>query len=149
MREIDYMTGGEDFQHMLAAHFMQTNVYYFPQDTPGDKLATAVTMGELGSLPIVDRSNKLVGIISEFDLLNAIISGKELKEVSAQDVMTSQPISVFDYTPLEEVIHVLQSKRLIRVPVTNKQGKLVGVVSRTDILLGYLKSKELPLPWWS
>ncbi len=143
------MTGGEDFQHMLAAHFMQTNVYYFLQNTPGDKLATAITMGGMGSLPIVNHSKKLVGIVSEFDLLNAIMLGKALKEITAKMVMTPTPIVTFDYTPVEEVIHLLQTKRLIRVPVTNKEGKLVGIVSRKDILVAYLKAKELPLPWWS
>lgn len=149
MRQTDYMTGGEDFQHMLAAHFMQTTVYYYPANAKGDKLATAITMGGFGSVPIVDQDKKLLGIVSEFDLLEAIIKGKSLDNITAEEIMSKAPHTVFDYTPFEEVITLLQKKHLIRVPVVNKDSTLVGILSRTDILHGYLKSKENPPPWWS
>lgn len=143
------MLGGESFQHMLAAHFMQGNVYYYPATATGDKLATAMTMGGFGSVPIVDRANKLIGIVSEFDLLKAIMGGLTLSEITAKDIMTEHPVSVFDYTPFEEVIELLQKKHLIHVPVVDKDGQLLGIVSRTDILHAYLKSKESPPPWWA
>ncbi|MCG3111868.1 MAG: CBS domain-containing protein [Candidatus Manganitrophus sp.] len=148
MRRVDYMLGGEDFKKMSAAHFMQTDVYYYPKNATGDKLATAITMGGFGSVPIVDKGKRLVGIISEFDLLKAITSGKELEKVTAEEIMTVSPICVTEETLSEEIIQLLQEKHLIRVPVVDKNGTLVGVVARRDILQGYLKSKESPPPWW-
>ncbi|MCG3114181.1 MAG: CBS domain-containing protein [Candidatus Manganitrophus sp. SA1] len=148
MRRVDYMLGGEDFKKMSAAHFMQTDVYYYPKNATGDKLATAITMGGFGSVPIVDKGRRLVGIISEFDLLKAITSGKELEKVTAEEIMTVSPICVTEETLSEEIIQLLQEKHLIRVPVVDKNGTLVGVVARRDILQGYLKSKESPPPWW-
>ncbi|TAK10305.1 MAG: CBS domain-containing protein [Candidatus Manganitrophaceae bacterium] len=148
MRRVDYMLGGEDFKKMSASHFMQTDVYYYPKSATGDKLATAITMGGFGSVPIVDKGKKLVGIVSEFDLLKAIMSGRELEKVTAEEIMTSNPISVAEETPSEAIIQLLQEKHLIRVPVVDKNGALMGVVARRDILQGYLKSKESPPPWW-
>lgn len=148
MRRVDYMLGGEDFKKMSAAHFMQTDVYYYPKNATGDKLATAITMGGFGSVPIVDKGKRLVGIISEFDLLKAITNGKELEKVTAEEIMTVSPICVTEETLSEEIIQLLQEKHLIRVPVVDKNGTLVGVVARRDILQGYLKSKESPPPWW-
>lgn len=148
MRRVDYMLGGEDFKKMSAAHFMQTDVYYYPKNATGDKLATAITMGGFGSVPIVDKGKRLVGIISEFDLLKAITSGKELEKITAEEIMTVSPICVTEETLSEEIIQLLQEKHLIRVPVVDKNGTLVGVVARRDILQGYLKSKESPPPWW-
>lgn len=148
MRRVDYMLGGEDFKKMSASHFMQTDVYYYPKSATGDKLATAITMGGFGSVPIVDKGKKLVGIVSEFDLLRAIINGRELEKVTAEEIMTSNPISVAEETPSEAIIQLLQEKHLIRVPVVDKNGALMGVVARRDILQGYLKSKESPPPWW-
>lgn len=148
MRRVDYMLGGEDFKKMSAAHFMQTDVYYYPKNATGDKLATAITMGGFGSVPIIDKGKRLVGIISEFDLLKAITSGKELEKVTAEEIMTVSPICVTEETLSEEIIQLLQEKHLIRVPVVDKNGTLVGVVARRDILQGYLKSKESPPPWW-
>jgi len=148
MRRVDYMLGGEDFKKMSAAHFMQTDVYYYPKNATGDKLATAITMGGFGSVPIVDKGKRLVGIVSEFDLLKAITSGKELEKITAEEIMTVSPICVTEETPSEEIIQLLQEKHLIRVPVVDKNGTLMGVVARRDILQGYLKSKESPPPWW-
>lgn len=62
--------------------------------------------------------------------------------------MTVSPICVTEETLSEEIIQLLQEKHLIRVPVVDKNGTLVGVVARRDILQGYLKSKESPPPWW-
>ncbi len=148
MRRVDYMVGGEDFKKMSAAQFMQTDVYYYPKSATGDKLATAITMGGFGSVPIVDQEKKLVGIVSEFDLLKAIRSGRELEKVTAEEIMTANPISVTEDTLSDAIIQLLQEKKLIRVPVVDKAGALMGVVARRDILQGYLKSKESPPPWW-
>ncbi|MFQ5779963.1 MAG: HPP family protein [Nitrospiria bacterium] len=149
MRQIDYMVGGEDFGKMVAAHFMQADVYYYPKKATGDKLATAITMGGFGSVPIVDDGKKLVGLVSEFDLLTAIMGGKELEEVTAEAIMTKDPVSVLEYAAAVDVIELLQEKHLIRVPVVDKKGVLVGIVSRRDVLQGYLKSREKPPPWWA
>jgi len=149
MRQIDYMVGGEDFSKMLAAHFMQADVYYFPESATGDKLATAITMGGFGSVPIVDKGKKLIGIVSEFDLLEAISNEKELEEITAKEVMTRDPVSVLEFAVSGDVIALLNEKHLIRVPVVDKDCVLVGILSRRDILKGYLKSREKTSPWWS
>jgi CBS domain-containing protein len=149
MRRIDYMVGGEDFSKMLAVHFMQSDVYYYPGSATGDKLATAITMGGFGSVPIVDKEKKLIGIVSEFDLLDAILNGKELEEITAAEIMTKDPISVLEFAASVDVIALLNKKHLIRVPVVDKKGLLLGILSRRDILQGYLKSREKTAPWWS
>ena len=148
MRRVDYMLGGENFKEMTAAHFMQTDVYYYSNDSRGDRLATAITMGGFGSVPIVDKDKTLKGIVSEFDLLKAILNGKELDKITAEDIMTKEPVFVTEDTRSEEIINLLQNKHLIRAPVVDKEGKLIGVVARRDILQGYLKSKEAPPSWW-
>lgn len=148
MRRIDYMLGGEDFKKMSAAHFMQTDVYYYSKSSTGEKLATAITMGGFGSVPIVDKGKKLVGIVSEFDLLKAIMNGGNLEKLTAEEIMTPNPVSVSEDTLSDEIIQALQEKHLIRVPVVDKEGALIGIVARRDILQGYLKSRESPPPWW-
>jgi|SRR5579863_1020455 len=148
MRRVDYMLGGEDFKAMTAAQFMQTDVYFFSVDSRGDKIATAITMGGFGSVPIVGEGRVLLGIISEFDLLRTIMAGKELDKITAEEIMTKEIVSIREETRSEEIIDLLQRRHLIRVPVVNNEGHLVGVVARRDILQGYLKSKEAPPPWW-
>ena len=55
-------------------------------------------------------------------------------------------ITVTQDTPAMEIIQLLQSKHLIRIAVVDAQGKLLGVVARRDILLGYLRASK---PIWT
>ena len=145
MRRVEYMIGPHDFAMLKAEQFMQNVVSYYQVEDTGDRLARAITEGGFGSVPILARDGKVVGIVSEFDLLKAIMEGKELWKVTAGDIMTKGAISVTQDMPAMEVIQLLQSKHLIRVAVVDAEGKLVGVVSRRDILLGYLRATK---PIW-
>ena len=93
-----------------------------------------------GSVPIIDSTQKLVGIVSEFDLLKALRKGSKLAEVLAEDIMTPNPISAIQSMDVPALIDILQNNHLIRVPVVDGNGKLIGIVARRDILRGYLQS---------
>jgi CBS domain-containing protein len=142
MRRVEYMIGPHDFATLKAEQFMQNVVSYNHVEDTGDKLAGAITEGGFGSVPIVASDGKVMGIVSEFDLLKAIMEGKQLWTVTAGDVMATGIISVTQDTPAMEIIQLLQSKHLIRVAVVDAEGKLVGVVSRRDILVGYLRATK-------
>ena len=145
MRRVDYMIGLKDFATLKAEQFMQDVVSYYQVEETGDKLAGAITEGGFGSVPILAKDGTVVGIVSEFDLLKAITEGKELSKVTAGEMMTKGTISVTKDTSATEIIRLLQSQHLIRVAVVDAQGKLLGVVARRDILLGYLRATK---PIW-
>jgi CBS domain-containing protein len=145
MRRISYMVGIRDFPTLQAEQFMQDVVSYYHADDTGDKLAGAMTEGGFGSVPVLATDGKLIGIVSEFDLLQVITEGKELATVTAGEIMTKNPITVHQDTSAKEIIHLLQEKHLIRMPVVDDKGKLRGVVSRRDILEGYLRATK---PVW-
>jgi CBS domain-containing protein len=146
MRRVDYMIGPRDFATLKAEVFMEEVVSYYRAEDTGDRLAGVITEGGFGSVPILAEDGKVLGIVSEFDLLKAIMEGKELSKVTAGDIMTKGAISVTQDTSAMEIIQLLQSKHLIRVAVVDAGGKLVGIVSRRDILLGYLKATK---PIWT
>ncbi len=146
MRRVDYMIGLKDFATLKAEQFMQDVVSYYQVEDTGDKLAGAITEGGFGSVPILAKDGTVVGIVSEFDLLKAITEGKELSKVTAGEMMTKGTISVTKDTSATEIIRLLQSQHLIRVAVVDAQGKLLGVVARRDILLGYLRATK---PIWT
>jgi CBS domain-containing protein len=146
MRRVDYMIGPKDFATLKAEQFMQDVVSYYQVEDTGDKLAGAMTEGGFGSIPILAKDGTVVGIVSEFDLLKAITEGKDLSKMTAGEMMTKGNISVTKDTSATEIIHLLQSQHLIRVAVVDAQGKLLGVVARRDILLGYLRATK---PIWT
>jgi CBS domain-containing protein len=146
MRRVDYMIGPREFALLKAEQFMQDVVSYYRVEDTGDKLAGAITEGGFGSVPILANDGKVMGIVSEFDLLGAITDGKELSQVTAGEIMTKEISSVNPDTPVLEIIQLLQGKHLIRIPVVDANGTLVGIVARRDILLGYLRATK---PIWT
>ena len=127
------------FGHLKVADIMEKNVQSGQKETEAKILASDMMEG-FGSLPIIDPTGRLVGIVSEFDLLNALRMGKNLSNVSAEDIMTPNPVSVTQNTDIVTVIEVLQNNHLIRVPVVDSKGHLIGILARRDILRGYLQT---------
>ena len=142
MRRVDYIVGTREFSSLIAEQFMQNAVYaYHPEDS-AEALAQTMTEEGFGSVPIVDHDQHLLGIVSEYDLLHAIKEKQSLSGVRAGDLMTPAPVTVRPETPAMDIIDRLEGKHLIRMPVVNEEGKLLGVVARRDVLLGYLKATK-------
>ncbi len=129
------------FGHLTVATLMESDVQSAEKDSKAELLASYMMEG-FGSVPIVDAQAKLLGIVSEFDLLTALRKGKKLNDVSAGDLMTANPVSVTKDTDVVTLIDVLQNNHLIRVPVVDAVGKLIGIVARRDLLRGYLQTPD-------
>ncbi len=117
---------------MLAKEIMNKIVTAATKKTNGRDLAVKLLSGMYSGLPVVDEG-KVVGVVTEFDLLKAVKEGKDLQHIFADDIMTKDPICVEEETSVEEIIKLMTGKNIIRVPVVRK-GKLIGVISRCDIL---------------
>ena len=92
-----------------------------------------MTVSKISGLPVVDSEKNLRGIVTEFDLIRALRADKDLAVTSVDELMTRDVISVEADTPVDEVMEILERERILRVPVVS-DGKLVGVVSRSDVL---------------
>jgi CBS domain-containing protein len=127
------------FGQLTVRTIMEKEVQSADKETGAEMLASYMMEG-FGSVPIIDGNNKLLGIVSEFDLLTALRKGKQLNEVTAGEIMTANPVSVTQDTNVMTLIDVLQNNHLIRVPVVDSTGKLIGIVARRDLLRGYLQA---------
>jgi CBS domain-containing protein len=105
----------------------------------GNTLAQILSERNFGSVPIVEEDRTLVGLVSEFDLLKAMDEGKDLKSVTAADIMTKGVVTATEGMTVPDVSRLLKTHSLIRVPVV-KDGTLVGVLARRDIVYGYMKA---------
>ncbi|HLB25427.1 MAG TPA: CBS domain-containing protein [Nitrospirota bacterium] len=106
-------------------------------------IAMKLLSKEYSSLPVVDDEGFVVGIISEFDILKALRAGRKLEEVTADEVMSRNPLCIDEDMPVERLIDLMTEKHLLRVPVV-KDGRLAGTISRHNILdsLVYHEFKE-------
>jgi CBS domain-containing protein len=142
---------------MQAQDVMTTKVVTVAPDTPVTEIAKLLLERQISAVPVVSDDRQLVGIVSEGDLthglgqegakrswwLDLLASPQTRAEAYlkghgrlAWDVMTRPVISVTPDTPLPEIARLLEAHRIKRVPVL-RDGELVGIVSRADLLRGF------------
>lgn len=137
-----------------AKEVMSKGVVAVGMDTPLQDVAEAMARRGISGVPVLDQNRSVVGIISERDFLNAFgpAGAKSFMEVlatclagtgciavtarkqRAKEIMTAPPICVGEETPVSEIARIFAEKRINRVPVTDRNGRLVGIVSRADIV---------------
>ena len=87
----------------------------------------------ISGIPVVDYESNLMGIITEHDIVNFMLSG-DAADTTVSDVM-SQNVDTYDPdTPFEEIVSHFAAHRNRRVPVV-ENGKVVGIISRRDIII--------------
>ncbi len=82
--------------------------------------------------------------MSEYDLLQVMIEGRDLRKVLVTEIMSAHPVTVTEDQTLVQVADLFQDRYLTRVPVV-RNGKLVGILARRDLLYGYTKAAQ----YWS
>jgi len=87
---------------------------------------------EISGLPVVDDGGKMIGIITEKDILNFIFSGN-LKNTKVADAMSKEVVSFSPETDMDTIALAVGQNRFRRVPIV-KEDKVVGIVSRRDII---------------
>jgi CBS domain-containing protein len=125
---------------MKAGEIMNRPVVAAAETTTAQDIAIQLLMGGYSAVPITDRVGTVIGIVSELDLIRLLRSGKSLEATAAKEIMTKDVISVDVGASVDEVMEILDSKRIVRVPVT-EAGKLVGIVSRPDVLRAFLEPR--------
>lgn len=103
------------------------------KNAKGRDIARTMISQDYCHLPVVDESDKVIGIISEFDLLKAVKAGKSLEEVTAEELMSTKVVTVNENDTIDAVIDIMTTQYIISLPVV-KNGKLVGVINRRNIL---------------
>ncbi len=122
----------------------------------------------ISGLPVIDDTGALVGIVTEGDFLRRAETGTERKRphwlefligpdhLAAEyvrshgrrvaEVMTRDPITAAENTSLDEIVQIMERKRIKRLPVV-RAGKVVGIVSRANLLHALASvSRDLPAP---
>lgn len=133
-------TAAKPIDSMTVKAVMERRVQSVRLKTKGDVMASFMIEG-FGAVPVVDGKNKLIGIVSEHDLLSAVDDGRKLAAVTAEDVMTGNPYSVRPETTLGTLVHVLRASDLVRVPVVDGKDRLVGIIARRDVLRALLSGR--------
>ena len=144
MRQTESMNRACDPKSLTAGQLMQDEVVTCSPRTDGLAIARLLTERNIGSLPVVEEGKTLAGLVSEYDLLQAMIEGRDLRKLTAADLMTRQVLTVTEDNRLEDLANLFQDRYVTRLPVV-KNNKLVGIVARRDLAFGYMKAVQ----YWS
>lgn len=143
---------------MQATDVMTRNVITVSPETEVREIVELLIQHRISALPVVTADGRVVGIVSEGDLmrrvenrtdkrdswwLSALFSGANDAENyirshghKAADIMSRDPVTISDETPLYKIAQTLEKHHIKRVPVV-RDGKLVGIVSRANLLQGF------------
>ncbi len=139
---------------MLVKNHMTTKVITIAPSTSVSDALNLIRINKIRRLPVIDREGRLVGIVSEKDLLYASPSpatslsvyeiGYLLSKLKVEEVMSRKVISISEDVPIEEAALIMAQNKIGALPVV-KDGKLVGIITETDIfktLLDMLAARE-------
>lgn len=118
---------------LKARDVMNPRVTAATRRASGRDLALQLMSGAYSGLPVVEREKEVIGVVTELDLLKAARDGKDLHSTTAEDIMGVPALCVEEDATVEEVITHMIRNNFLRVPVV-RNGKLVGIISRSDIL---------------
>lgn len=125
---------------MKVRDVMNQPVVAGARTTTARDVAIQMLMGGYSGMPITEPDGTIVGIVTELDILRAIRGGLPLETTTSDTIMTREVVSVDVDASLEEVMEVFDTRKFVRLPVT-EGGKLVGVISRPDVLRAFLEPK--------
>jgi CBS domain-containing protein len=140
---------------MIVKEVMTSPVISVPSDSSITQAIQIMLQRRISGLPVVDKDGHLVGIVTEGDFLRRAETGTQRRRPrwlefligpgrladeytrthgrNVRDVMTADPVTVSEQTPVEEVVQVMEKHRVKRLPVV-RGDDLVGIVSRANLL---------------
>jgi CBS-domain-containing membrane protein len=137
-----------------VADVMSRPVVTAPRDAPVRTVAELMRSNIISGVPIVDEDERLVGIVTEADLLRSqfpeegrrgLRHGRKARQeeaLRADDLMTADPVTLRPEMAVAEGARILLGSGLKRVPVVDEEKRVVGIVSHSDLLRPYLRSDE-------
>ncbi len=126
---------------LKAKHIMTKNVVSIKKDTSIYQSLELMIKHKITSIPVVEDDMSLVGIISEKDVLHLYHVHRDQGEKTVNDFMTQPAIYFDENESLLDVYNFLAKNIFRKVPITSK-GKLVGIISRGDIIAHIVKAKN-------
>lgn len=141
---------------MKAKDIMTTAVVTVTPDSTVVHAIRLMLQRKISGLPVVDAAGRIVGMVTEGDLLRRVETGTERRRPrwlefllgpgrlaeeythahgrKVEEVMTASPVTAGEESSLEEIVHLMEKRQIKRVPIVRDGEQLVGIVSRANLL---------------
>jgi len=122
---------------ICAKYLMRRRAAVLP-DTVASRVVSQFSATGLPGLAVVDKDLRVIGVITEFDILGALREGMELDAFTAERVMSKDPITASIRTMTPDLISMMLINHCTVIPILNKKKQFVGIVSRISIMDSYI-----------
>ena len=144
---------------MKVKDIMIKNVTTLSSDIPAMDAVKKLFELEISGLPVVDSDGRLVGMFTEKDLLKAILPSyvekvgkfiyeenpkgtkkklEDLSGIKVKDLMRKEVVTITEETDCYEAARVMLTQKARRVPVIDRENKVIGIVARCDVLKAFM-----------
>lgn len=148
---------------LLAKDIMTKKVITISKDATLAELAKLLIKNKISGVPIVDKKEELVGIVTEADIIvkesnlpfplsfsfaflesyeSYTKSTKEYLETRVKEVMSTNVKTAREDMPISKVVNIMINNNINRLPILNNDGKLTGIITRADIIKSIIKKSE-------
>lgn len=142
----------------IVKDVMSTHVVAVRKDASFKEMAARLREHRISAFPVLDDDDKVIGVVSEADLLTkealegampGVFSGMlhhreqaKADGVTAAGLMTTPAVTIGSDEPVTRAARLMYSRRVKRLPVTDADGRLVGIVARSDVLSVFSRPDE-------
>jgi CBS domain-containing protein len=119
---------------------MTRRVVSVREDASFKEMADMLRRIRISAFPVVNGANRVIGVVSEADLL--VREEEKATGVTAADLMTCPAITVGPDASVAEAARIMYDRRVKRLPVVDPAGRLLGIISRADVLAVFSRPDE-------
>jgi len=122
---------GFEMSEVVAGDIMIRNVHTVMEDRKVALARLTMLRNNIGALPVVDRKNILVGIITQRDI---DLAGVDTSDLMVSDLMTRTLVKAKETTPLRWIVEQMIKTGIQRIPVVDDKSNLIGLVTQTSVI---------------
>jgi CBS domain-containing protein len=111
---------------------MTKRVVTVPEDMDIECICNILVKNSLSGVPVINNKSKIVGFVSERDLISVIASG-DFQDKKAKDFMCKKVTTVREDSSVSQVTKIFAVKPIRHLPVV-KKGEVIGIISRRDVV---------------
>ncbi|MEM3420833.1 MAG: CBS domain-containing protein [Candidatus Hadarchaeum sp.] len=135
MKEVSDSIRGSTVSNLTVEEIMTKNVITVETEEPVFSMVKKMINKNVECLPVT-KAGKLKGLITFRDVIRKVVyEGKDPKKMKAKDVMTKSVVTCYNDATVLDVVKLMKNKRLRRIPVIDRDGNLVGLITNFDLAI--------------
>ncbi|MFH0711216.1 MAG: CBS domain-containing protein [Candidatus Aenigmatarchaeota archaeon] len=124
---------------MQVKDFMKRNILFIHPDDSIRNASKMMTKYEIGSVLVLNKEKKLLGILTKKDIVRAAAEGRDLDKLLSKSIMSKGIVFVKPDDSLEDAADLMIDHRITKLPIEDEDGNLIGIITSSDIVLADFK----------